>query len=333
MVKTGSDKWKVKLLSSSLPLEFEVARLMARRGFTVAADFPYLRDDGGIQKEFSVDIIAGWLASKLRKVNASCWLSLLLECKYRRRGISWLFLPDPEGGPLTFTSSGHVVRVVDEFSTWFVHRSPDHFDRMTPRAYKGTEIDIEDGAVDDSRIRHGLSQLQHALPALLSERIRDAVSQHPEDNAPFLYAGVLVTNAPIILAHRQLGMKQVERAATVSELGEVVPYLSVHVETGPQFELHVASQCNQLLKHVKDEGFKAIEASRRAANQPEYCLPSVLAVSLSAGHTHFSFNHPFNQVIVCNVAHLAELIGLIKDETLRVNRSIRAYHRPRKRLR
>lgn len=306
---------------------------MARRGFTVAADFPYLRDDGGILKEFSVDIVAGWLTSKLPKVNASCWLSLLVECKYRRRGISWLFLPDPERGPLTFTSSGHALRVVDEFSPWFVHRSPDHFDLVMPRAYKGTEIDAEDGAVDDSRIRHGLSQLQHALPAILTERIRGAASQHPDDNAPFLYSGLLVTNAPLILAHRQLGVKQVERATTVSELGAVVPYLSVHVEAGPQFERHVASQCGQLLKHVKDGGFKDIEARRKAAHQPEYCLPSVLAVSLAAGHTSFSFDHPFNQIIVCNVAHLTELIGLMREETIKVNRSIRNYHRPRKRLR
>src|SRR5689334_17446118 len=113
MSNTGSDKWKGKLLSSSLPLEFEVARLMARRGFTVSSDFPYLRDDAGVPKEFSVDLLSGWLAAKLPKGQPSCWLSLLLECKYRRHGITWLFLPNPERGPLTFTSSGHTLRVVD----------------------------------------------------------------------------------------------------------------------------------------------------------------------------------------------------------------------------
>jgi hypothetical protein len=333
MTKAGSDKWKIKLLSSSIPLEFEVARLMARRGFSVAADFPYLRDDGGIAKEFSVDIVAGWLTSKLPKVTASCWLSLLVECKYRRRGISWFFLPDPESGPLTFTSSGNALRVVDEFSPWFAHRSPDYFDRVMPRAYKGTEIDGEDGAVDDSRVRHGLSQLQHALPAILAERIRGAASQHPDDNAPFLYSAVLVTNAPLILAHRQLGMKQVEQATSVSEVGTLVPYLSVHVETGPQFEQHVASQCGQLLKDVRNGGFKDVDARRKAGNQPEYCLPSTLAVSLAAGHPNFSFNHPLNQIVVCNVAYLTELIGLMKEETIKVNRSIRTHFRSRRHLR
>lgn len=333
MSNTGSDKWKTKLLSSSLPLEFEVAKRMARRGFTVAADFPYLRDDSGVEKEFSVDVLSGWLAAKLPKMDASCWLSLLLECKYRRRGISWLFLPDPERGPLTFTTSGHTLRVVDEFSSMFVHRSPDHFDRVMHRAYKGTEIDLEVAGVDDSRIRHGLSQLQHALPALLAERIRGAASQLSDDNAPFLYSGVLVTNAPLILAHRRLGMKQVERAGTVSDLGVVVPYLSVRLETGPQFERHVAAQCRELPKYATEEGLKHVEAARRAAGQPEYCLPSVLAVALAAGLPHFSFDHPFNQIVVCNVAHLDQLVTLIKDETLKVNRSLRSHRRPRQRLR
>jgi hypothetical protein len=52
-------KWKAGLLSSSVPLEYEVAKILAKEAFAVSADYSYLRrDEQGIEKEFSCDIEA-----------------------------------------------------------------------------------------------------------------------------------------------------------------------------------------------------------------------------------------------------------------------------------
>jgi hypothetical protein len=217
---------------------------------------------------------------------------------------------------------GRTLRVVDEFSPWFVGRPKEQFDAFMARGYKGTEIDTEDGGVDDSRLRRGLSQLQHALPALLAERIRTAAVQHPADNAPFVLAPILVTNAPLVLAHRRLSMRHVERVDTVAELGDEVPFLSVHVATGPAFEQHVATQARELPKYLGERGLVNAEESRKTAGHPEYGLPATLIATLVNGITPFPLRHPFNQVIVCQANNLNELVTAIKAEAVKVNRSI-----------
>jgi hypothetical protein len=55
---SSSGKWKSKLISSSLPLEFEVAKFLVSQGFSVSADYTYARDDSGIVKDFSVGLQA-----------------------------------------------------------------------------------------------------------------------------------------------------------------------------------------------------------------------------------------------------------------------------------
>ena len=57
-IKTAKGKWKDCLLSSSLPFEFEIAKLLASAGFFISADYTYSRTDAGVTKDFSVDIEA-----------------------------------------------------------------------------------------------------------------------------------------------------------------------------------------------------------------------------------------------------------------------------------
>jgi hypothetical protein len=50
-------KWKSNLLSSSLPLEYEIAKTLVTKGFVVEADYTYGRDaESGQPKDFSVDM-------------------------------------------------------------------------------------------------------------------------------------------------------------------------------------------------------------------------------------------------------------------------------------
>ncbi len=47
-----SNKWKSKLLSSSLPMEYEVAQILVERGFSTDVDFSYTRMDSGLEKDW-----------------------------------------------------------------------------------------------------------------------------------------------------------------------------------------------------------------------------------------------------------------------------------------
>ncbi len=80
-----------QLVSSSLPLEFEAAKILVSKGFSTSADFAYARSDSGFIKDFSVDLHAtGYIPfSNPNEVVAT--LQLLVECKQRHPNISWLF--------------------------------------------------------------------------------------------------------------------------------------------------------------------------------------------------------------------------------------------------
>jgi hypothetical protein len=326
-----SGKWKSKLLSSGVPLEYEVAKELVRRGFSVASDFSYQRNDAPSDEDFSVDVDAFWLVPVVKGAGGSCSLTLLIECKYRHPGVAWLFLPDPNTGSLSFTTWGHKFRVVDSFSRWFVHRSAERFERHFVPCYKGVEVDIDGGGVDDSRLRHGLYQLQYALPALLAERIRSAAIENPVDNMPFMFLPILVTTAPLVVAKRGLNMRRLQSANALRDIGTEIPYVSVYVTTGSEFEKHVAAQCAGLPKRIETETMREVEEQRRVAGASEYDLPSLVTTCLAFGIADATLDRPFNQIVVCSFAFLGELLTLVKDEALRINNSVRLYPKGHKR--
>src|ERR1051325_785717 len=94
-------KWKSRLLSSSLPLEYEAAKLLVSRGFGVDSDYSYSRDDSGVVKDFSVDVHGTAYAPFSKRKNLEIQLSLLVECKQRNPNVKWLFFPDPNKGELS----------------------------------------------------------------------------------------------------------------------------------------------------------------------------------------------------------------------------------------
>ena len=169
-------KWKSKLLSSSVPMEYEVARVLVERGFAVDADYSYARDDAGITKGFSVDIRAtGYPPFRGNKLLTT--IELLVECKHRHRSNKWLFFRDPNTEDMSPFTLGYTIRAVDRFSpAFFSPGSTVSFDEEAIFCIKGVEVDTSNGNVHDTEIKHGLAQLQYALPRLLTDSIRSTFS-------------------------------------------------------------------------------------------------------------------------------------------------------------
>ncbi|MDZ8140892.1 MAG: hypothetical protein RM049_37330, partial [Nostoc sp. DedQUE04] len=166
----SSAKWKSKLVSSSLPLEFEVAKSLVSHGFAVDADYTYARDDSGIVKDFSVDLQATAFLPFSNRNKITATLELLVECKQRHPNVKWLFFPDPNRLDFSPITLGRTIRAVDQFSKKFFRSNVTvEFDSHAPHCYKGIEVDESDGRVYDAELKHGISQLQYALPRLLTE--------------------------------------------------------------------------------------------------------------------------------------------------------------------
>jgi hypothetical protein len=220
-------------------------------------------------------------------------------------------------------TNGSVLRGVDVFSPWFIPRTSDSFDEQIPSCYKGVEIEVNSGNVHDSEIRHGIAQLHFALPSIVATRIKGLTAEHPTDNLPFFFSAILVTNAPLVVARKRLSHAAVAQADDVSDLGRTVPYVSLHVETGPEFERHLAAQFRDLPLLLKHQEFQVVEQRRRRAGAKGWQLPSGTAALLAAGTGWIGLNASFNHVIVCNATAFGKLVRRLLSEVDRVSNDLK----------
>lgn len=308
-------KWKSKLLSSSVPMEYEVARTLVERGFAIDADYSYAREDAGITKDFSVDIRAtGYPPFRSSKLLAT--IELLVECKHRHRGNKWLFFQDPNIEEMSPFMLGHTIRAVDSFSsTFFPENSTDSFDQQSIFCIKGVEIDASNGNVYDTEIKHGLAQLQYALPRLLTDSIQFNIRNHQEDNLPFFFCPILLTTSEILVANSDISIQLVENASTLEELSTPARYVVVHSDCNPDFERHRQFACSTLARLENHTTTKSLDVIRQAGGEYDFRLPSAQCSALAALDGE-RFQRYFSQTIVCSLEHFADLIEEIKTTVM-----------------
>lgn len=305
-----SGKWKNKLLSSGLPLEFEAAKILAAKGFTVTPDYTYARNDLGILKDFSVDAHGSAYIPFTDPNRITCSLDILVECKHRHRNVKWLCLPDVNKDDCSPFIAGHTIRSVDEFSDSFL---PDNvgvdFDLQSPSCFKCIEIDVN-GRVYDSELRHGIAQLQYALPRLLTDQVLCNIYAHREDNRPFLFCPILLTSADIHLAHDGFDVSTVENSAEIEDFSDVKPYVVAYYDVGPDFKAHCREACDSLAS-LPDDVLDYIVQSRIAGGEYEFRLPNHLAAAI-ANADRFELSAYFTQFILCTVGNFGQLVDDLK---------------------
>ncbi|ESA38144.1 hypothetical protein N836_32445 [Leptolyngbya sp. Heron Island J] len=322
MSKSG--KWKSKLISSSLPLEFEAAKFLVSQGFSVSADYTYARDDSGVVKDFSVDLQATAYLPFSQPDRITAQLDLLIECKQRNPNVRWLFLPDPnppDFSPITF---GRTIRAIDNFSLKFFRPSATtDFDASIKHCYKGTEIDESNGNVYDSELKHGISQLQYALPRLLAETALDNLRKHEDDNIPFLICPILLTTADLMVAKRNLDTSMIESAQCLSDISKSVPYLVLYSDYGPDFQKHCIKECIQLGK-IESKILDKFDRKRFEAGEYSSISTSFLCQCLAEGMRADLVDY-FTQFVICQTSSLKSLIRDIKKISSISARTLRAY--------
>lgn len=307
--------WKKHLLRTSVPLEHEAALILSSNGFSVSADYSYSRLDAGIEKEFSVDVRGVIGTGPADRFQRECLMDVLIECKYRDRGTTWLFLPQPKY-PTCKLSEG--LQSVDLFSPKFVHDLWLSDNLEVPECYSAVEVGSarhEDekakGRALESQLKHGLRQLQYALPSLIMLRARVAALIPVEENFPFFFAPILVTNATLVVAHASFGIESVEAAQSLADVGNEVPCLIWTADVGPDFYQHCQRQLAPLVQFVGTPSMRTIEARRKAAREASWLLPSVLAQRIAVDSTDSIHLAEFKNVIVVNVAHLAGVLAYL----------------------
>jgi len=319
---TNSSEWKSKLVSSSLPLEYECAQILVSKGFSLTADYKYSRIDSNDsnEKDFSVDLDAALVYNLHKSDQGSTHLELLVECKQKKPDSKWFFLPDPN--PLhksEISTRGDIIHPVDEFSRYFFSHSSknklsDFFEKRQI-CYKGTEINLTNGNVFDSEIKHGISQLQYALPRLLIQNIVHCLKGFVINKSYsylFMYCPILVTTADIYVAKDNLKTIDIENADTLDQIAEQVPCLIISSDIGPDFETHCIRESEKLAIQRFTSSLKELEKIRDENGGYEYRSPLLITRGLLNADT-FRLQEYFTQFIVCSKDYFPILLDEMKE--------------------
>lgn len=293
-----SKKWKKHLLGSSLPLEYEVAKLLVKEKFVVKADYTYTRKSEGQDKEFSVDIHAtGYVPFDDDKIEAR--VELLIECKHRSPEKKWVFLVEPnnnEFSPISYTT----FRVCDTISSYEMpSKELCKLDGALTGVYKGTEVNLADGGTTDADLKSGISQLRYALPDLIAEAAWHNDMCHPTASVPVVVVAVLVTNAEIYVANEDFSVEAVKGAEEIGDFAKKEDCVLFYSPQGPDFENHLWGKVQRFIssKRLKDGG---LLFEKRAKGTKDAWVGSAFS--------HQQFTH----FVVCSMDALPSFIKAFK---------------------
>lgn len=309
---TPSRKWKDALLMSSMPLEFEAARLLAREGFAINSDFRYGFHEGELRRDAAIDLHARLRIGLSEGDEAGVPLELLVDCIHRSPHAAGLFLPDlnPEG--ISPAAPGRTLRMVDQFSPFVI--APDaaiRFDRDIPLCYKGMEVDLETGEVDEGVFRQGLWRLQNPQPRLLSENVQFQLAGPRHLNRPFLFCPVLLTTAHLYLMRADVSLRQIADAEDVREIGTRAPYLVVHSDLSPDFKQRCRAEFDRLRPLLRDEKAEEIERKKARFYGNRLHLPFTILDALMAADYYY-LNTFFTQAVICSNDAFPALVRSLK---------------------
>ena len=307
-----SKKWKSRLLSSSLPLEYETAKVLTNLDFSVSFDYSYFRKDGENKKEFSTDLKGYFLfpIDSEDKIDAS--LTLISECKYRDEGKKWVFLPDVNKPEFSAFTIGHTIKSLSEFSLKKIETDLQYdFEENLNYALKGIEINTTNGEVFDKDIRHGISQLKFALPYLVKKEIESNVWGHLVDSNPSFIISILVTNADLYILEEDFSINKIRDVDNIEKLAKKVPYLVYNSDIGPDFtEHHKEIFKNFTLSFEDKENLIEFETFQKKHRHKEYNIyNSPVNKCWELENSFYSTLREFySQHLICSFEHYEKLI-------------------------
>jgi len=256
----NSKKWKPRLLSSSLPLEFDVSKILTKYTFSIEHDYSNLRKEDNNHKEFSIDIKARTFP-KIKGKEGD--LTILAECKYREEGKRWVFLPEINSDFSTFTS-GYTIRHESAFSLQKVDTAKiSDLEYKFDYSTKGTEISLSTGDVFDKDIRHGISQLKYSLPYVIKDIIEYHTFGHIDDACPFFIVPVLVTNADLYIFNEDVSIETIKNTDNIEDLMKKVPFLIMHNSNGPDFKQHHKNIFKDFVADLQENNIDEFEKKQK----------------------------------------------------------------------
>ena len=221
----GKKSWKEYLLSSGVPLEHSVIKILKSYGFDDLSEFKYIRgNEQGIETLFSVDIKAKKYSGK-----SLANLSLLLECKYRHDQAKWIFVPSEyecfgiEFRDL-FISTSELSESVSINST-YLNKFADRY------ALCGKGVEILDNSFNPKAIEQAISQVSYALPNLFVKELNSQALGPPtiKDKVRIIIP-FIVTTAQLWRLNEETTIENIRHADNLDEVAKEYDLLLIRRE-------------------------------------------------------------------------------------------------------
>lgn len=308
-------KWKERLLSSSLPLEFEVTNFFAKEGFFLEPDYKYQRKINELVKECSIDLGATLYFPLTNPNPITSYLQVMVECKYRAPNKVCLFLPEilPRDS-ISNVTLGRTLCLIDEFSYDRIPKDDIYkFEEGIPVCYKGVDIDLSSGTVEDKEINEGINQLMYSLPRMHFDNVTVNFIGHPEDIHPYFVISILITNADLRILKPNINITKIQEAKNINIISHSVPYLIFYRSHGDLFEKHSQLIFKDMNKYLSNKNLLSLQEKLIKSKLEKFELnyPHSI-ISSCAKELPFFFRPLCHQFLICNLQSLPVLIKNIK---------------------
>lgn len=261
----NSTKWKDFLLKSSLPLEYDVKKLLEKYGCVGDYEYTYLREDeNGVINEFSYDIDASYIKN-------SHFFNLMIECKYRDSSTDWIFIPDKYGGMQEIDTYAF-LNPVDHFTKKKKFRPLD-YEPLAPLCGKG--IEIASTGQNPKTITQAASQLSYAMAEQIISSMEHQIEELLTTSEIIFYnIPIIVTTANLIRLRENITLEEIKKVNTISDIATKEECLVLKNNIGRDLEKY---NFDKFIHFIKKYGRAKLNKKLNSFNDDIVFVSSVIA--------------------------------------------------------
>jgi len=240
----SSNKWKNGFLKTGLPLEYVTSNILDDLGHFIFGEYPYIRPDERKElKEFSVDLRTYKTLDNSNDERLIV-LSMLIECKYRQQGTSWIFSPFPSDmvplGIMNSTENITATRIGNE--------NVLKFEQNIGYCISGVELSA-DGSGNTNGVKHGVFQLRFAMPKFVKNSYASGLERTFYDGRFIeLSCAILVTTADIRVIKSNITLEDFTSANELDDVFEIKEAIILNERPGPQLQEFADKLAEELIE-------------------------------------------------------------------------------------